>query len=144
MKALTLRQPWASLVMAGIKDVENRTWRTNYRGRLVIHAGSGIDREGMNEHGQLLADYPHGAILGTVELVDCVEHSTSPWAIAENWHWLLAEPRPFDAPIPAKGKLGLWTCEATDMALAEGDHLGPDRRGGRREGSGRKKRQRVT
>jgi hypothetical protein len=125
--------------MAGIKDVENRTWRTNYRGRLVIHAGSGIDREGMNEHGQLLANYPHAAILGTVKLVDCVQHSASPWAIAENWHWLLADPRPFDAPIPAKGKLGLWTCEADDMSLAEDDHLGTGRRDGRREGTGRKR-----
>ena len=85
VKALTLRQPWASLVVAGIKDVETRTWRTNYRGRLGIHAGSGIDREGMNEHGRLLTDYPHGAILGTVELVDCVRDNASPWAIAENY-----------------------------------------------------------
>jgi hypothetical protein len=98
--------------MAGIKDVENRTWRTNYRGRLVIHAGSGIDREGMNEHGRLLAEYPHGAILGTVELVDIVRDSVSPWAIAGNWHWQLADPQPFDAPIPAKGRLGLWTFTA--------------------------------
>lgn len=139
MKALTFRQPWASLVMAGIKDVENRTWRTNYRGRLVIHASSGIDREGMNEHGRLIADYPHGAILGTVELVDIVRDSTSPWAIAENWHWCLADPRPYDVPIPAKGKLRLWTCEVADMALAEGGHLSPDRRDGRREGTGRKR-----
>jgi hypothetical protein len=127
--------------MAGIKDVENRTWRTNYRGRLVIHAGSGIDREGMNEHGRLLDDYPHGAILGTVELIDCVRDSTSPWAIADNWHWLLADPRPFVMPIPATGRLGLWNCEVAGMALAEGDHLGTNRRDGRREGAGRKRKQ---
>ena len=141
MQALTLRQPWACLVVAGIKDVENRTWRTNYRGRLVIHAGSGIDREGMNENGRLLADYPHGAILGTVKLVDIVRDSASPWEIAGNWHWLLTDPLPYDVPIPAKGKLGLWTCEATDMVLAEGDHLGTNRHGGRREGAGRKRKQ---
>ncbi len=138
--------------MAGIKDVENRTWRTNYRGRLVIHAGSGIDREGMNEHGRLLADYPHGAILGTVELVDCVRDSTSPWAIDERWHWLLADPRPYDAPIPVKGKLGLWTYEVADMELAQGGNLSEalekpvalDGRGGPRVGAGRKKREAVS
>jgi len=133
VQAITLDQPWASLVMAGINDVEYRTWRTNYRGRLAVHAGSGIDREGMNEHGRLLADYPHGAILGTVELVDSVRDSASPWAIADNWHWLLADPWPLETPIAAKGKLGLWTCEVADMALAEGDHLDTYRRGGWRE-----------
>ena len=140
MQALTLRQPWACLVVAGIKDVENRTWRTNHRGRLVIHAGSAIDREVMDEHGRLLADCPRGAILGAVELVDIVRDSASPWAIAGNWHWLLDDPRPLLMPIRATGRLGLWTCEVAEMELAEAGHLcqdlekrvGPDRRSGRR------------
>ena len=40
MKAISIKQPWASLIAHGIKDIENRTWRTNYRGRVLIHAGA--------------------------------------------------------------------------------------------------------
>ena len=40
MKAISIKQPWASLIAYGIKDIENRTWRTNYRGRVLIHAGA--------------------------------------------------------------------------------------------------------
>jgi len=46
MKALSIRQPWASLIMAGIKPVENRTWKTNFRGRIWIHAGKRYDYDG--------------------------------------------------------------------------------------------------
>ena len=109
IKALTIRQPFASLVMAAVKTTENRTWRTNYRGRLLIHAGARDDREAMARHGHLLDDYPRGAILGTVELLDCVRDSESEWALADHWHWQLADPQPFETPIPATGKLGLWT-----------------------------------
>ena len=40
MKAVTVKQPWAGLIMAGMKDIENRTWETEYRGKLLIHASS--------------------------------------------------------------------------------------------------------
>ena len=40
MKAISIKQPWASLIAHGIKDIENRSWRTNYRGRVLIHAGA--------------------------------------------------------------------------------------------------------
>lgn len=109
IKALTIRQPFASLVMAAVKTTENRTWRTNYRGRLLIHAGARDDREAMARHGDLLDEYPRGAILGTVELLDCVRDSESEWAVDGLWHWQLADPQPFESPIPATGKLGLWT-----------------------------------
>ena len=39
MKAITIKQPWASLIVEGIKDIENRTWKTSFRGRVLIHAG---------------------------------------------------------------------------------------------------------
>lgn len=60
-------------------------------------------------HGYLLDDYPRGVILGTVELLDCVRDSESEWALDGLWHWQLADPQPFETPIPATGKLGLWT-----------------------------------
>jgi hypothetical protein len=60
LKALTIRQPWASLIIAGIKDVENRTWSTGYRGELVIHAGRSVDRAGLTEYGTSSLSQPPG------------------------------------------------------------------------------------
>lgn len=112
--AITIRQPWASLIMIGVKTVENRDWQADYRGTLVIHAGKGIDREAMREHGHLIGgEYPAGAIIGVVDLVGCVRDSPSPWAVRGQWHWLLANPRPC-VPVPVRGKLGLWRVSDED------------------------------
>jgi hypothetical protein len=45
--ALSIRQPWASLIVAGLKPVENRSWRVRYRGPLLIHAGQRVDVDGL-------------------------------------------------------------------------------------------------
>jgi ASCH domain len=115
MKTLTIRQPWASLVISGIKTVENRSWNTNYRGELIIHAGLGIDRDApafvVSIGAELPEDLPAGTILGTVRLVDVVTDSDSPWAEAGKFHWVLADPKPWTEPVPAKGKLKLWDCD---------------------------------
>ena len=115
MKTLTIRQPWASLIIAGVKDVENRSWPTKYRGSLLIHAGKGIDH---SEWTGTLDDMPAGVIIGVVDLVDCVRDSGSEWAEPDSWHWVLANPRPLPEPIPAKGKLGLWNVEPGDRIAA--------------------------
>lgn len=47
MKAISIKQPWASLIAHGIKDIENRSWRTNYRGRVLIHAGASKKKVGV-------------------------------------------------------------------------------------------------
>ena len=47
MKAITIKQPWASLIVAGIKDIENRTWKTSFRGRVLIHAAKTPVKEGL-------------------------------------------------------------------------------------------------
>lgn len=88
MKALSIRQPWAWLVVNGHKDVENRDWPTNYRGRLVIHTGAKVDEDAVDAY-QLaeslgitippLSSLPRGGIVGMVELVDTVRESSSPW-----------------------------------------------------------------
>lgn len=117
MRAITIQQPWASLIMAratnpAAKDIENRTWTTRYRGPLAIHAGKTIDRHGFSHaemHGIELPDpLPLGVVLGTVTLVDVVEHAQSSWASAGQWHWVLADPIPRAEPVPARGALGLW------------------------------------
>ena len=114
-KVLTVRQPHASLIMAGVKTCENRSWAISFRGTLVIHAGMGTDR---SEWSEVLDEMPQGALLGTVEVVDCVQDSTSEWAEAGSWHWVLANPRPFATPVPMKGKLGLWNVELADELVA--------------------------
>lgn len=64
MKALTISQPYASLIADGFKFVENRKWRTNYRGWIAIHAGLGTQYLTRRE----LCDYPIGCIVGIAKL----------------------------------------------------------------------------
>jgi len=104
MKALTVRQPWAELIIRGRKDVENRTRRTNHRGLLAIHAGLGFDEHEPRVRGP----FDHSAIIGVVTVVDCIQGSKSPWALKEQWHWLLSDAIRLSKPIPYRGKLGLW------------------------------------
>lgn len=119
MKALTVRQPWAALIIHGGKDVENRTWRTNYRGRLLIHAASSRPDVAHDVRLRLIAaayrmDY--GGVLGSVAVVDCVTDYDSEWAMPGMWHWVLAdpEPLPFD---PCPGRLGLWDYPALERTV---------------------------
>ena len=127
MKTLTIQQPWAAAIIHGAKDIENRTWLTRYRGTLAIHAGAGSFR--IYDPDVWMIQYapgavgliaPHrctkGAIIGVVDLVDCVRDSSSPWASPDCYHWVLSNPRAIQ-PIPAMGRLGLW--DVPQHALAE-------------------------
>ena len=96
MKALSIKQPWASLIAHGIKDIENRTWKTNFRGRIYIHASGAkvIDcLRVLNEEQYLIAqkhflklglnkfsDLPTSAIIGEVDIADCIINHPSIWA----------------------------------------------------------------
>lgn len=71
MKALTISQPYASLIANGEKWVENRVWQTSYRGELAIHAGLGLQYLKKRE----LAKYPNGCVICITKLAACVEHS---------------------------------------------------------------------
>jgi hypothetical protein len=70
MKALSIRQPWAELILRGEKDVENRSWLTHHRGPLLIHASKTLVRESMDEFGLDEETIPRGALVGVVEVVD--------------------------------------------------------------------------
>jgi ASCH domain len=93
------------------KDVENRKQRTRHRGRLWIHAGLFKRRDAHDlwaaEAGLWVPPepLPRGVILGSVELVDCVEDSDSPWAIPGHYHWVLRSPRLLVRSVPAVGSL---------------------------------------
>ena len=68
MKAITISQPWARLIASGEKFVENRSWSTNYRGPIAIHAGLGTQYLSKEE----LAEYPTSAVIAIARLAACV------------------------------------------------------------------------
>ena len=72
MKVITIKQPWATLIAEGYKEYEFRTWKTKYRGEILIHAGKGIDKEAMERFEYLNLNYPKGCILAKAKLTDCV------------------------------------------------------------------------
>jgi hypothetical protein len=128
MKAISIQQPWAWALFHG-KPVENRTWRTDYRGDLLIHASKVFDMDGfkwLRSHGYLLDDrgaeiirsdkilgyygnnipswFDLGCIIGKVNMVDCVVHHPEEWFFGPYGH-VYANPIEFKTPIPFKGKL---------------------------------------
>lgn len=109
MKVLSIRQPWAHLIIAGIKRIENRTWNTNYRGPLLIHASQRFDSSFQpTSFGQLerLKDEPRGAIIGRVDLIDVVTESSDP-SFEGPFGFVLRNPK-LIRPHPMKGRLGLF------------------------------------
>jgi hypothetical protein len=108
---LSVRQPYAWAIVSGIKDVENRSWLTNIRGRIFIHAGKnkdGVD-DGMDDpRGKGVRKLPKeqdlvfGAIIGSVEIVDCVEKHGSKWFAKGNFGLLLEKPRTLKVPVSMK------------------------------------------
>lgn len=123
MKVLTIKQPWATLIMHGDKRFEFRSWQTKYRGDLLIHAGKGIDKEAMKRLAKYIPeDMPTGKILGKVNLVDCIKMSSefkeillrenkdiyTDSSFKENYAWQLEDVEVFKEPIEAKGNLSLW------------------------------------
>lgn len=120
MKALSIKQPWAELILRGIKDVENRTWKTNHRGLLLIHTSKGLDADAMlalnnNEIPGIkwpdefkVGNLPKGAIVGVCKIHICSFSKHSQWHEDGLWGWYLKNIRRFDEPIPYRGQLGLF------------------------------------
>lgn len=165
MKAISVQQPWASLIVHGIKDIENRTWQTKFRGKVYIHATakeSGAlyellnDKqiEKMNNHwtDSPYPNRPLSAIIGEVDIVDCVINHPSIWAektpyreeddfmdekdernyyknilpnIKPIYNWVLANPVLYEKPIlNVKGALSFWEPEdCLQECIACGEHL---------------------
>lgn len=104
MKALSIKEPWSTLIIEGGKTIELRTWRTKYRGPVLIHrSGKG------------------GGIIGTMEIADIIEiespdqfrslrdqHQAPDTFYQERlWGWILENAKPVEF-VPCKGRLGLW------------------------------------
>jgi hypothetical protein len=120
MMAISVRQPWAWLLFHG-KPVENRDWRTGYRGPLAIHAAKGMTRDEYKDALDFVCGFDpeltrtipdreslvRGAVIGTVMQVGCVRAHSSPWFQGE-WGHLYEGARELLVPILAWGALGLW------------------------------------
>ena len=72
MKVLSIKEPWATLIINGYKEYEFRTWKTNYRGKILIHASKNIEKENIIRFKELNLDCKSGFIIGEAELVDCI------------------------------------------------------------------------
>lgn len=117
MKALSIRQPWAHLIVHAGKDIENRDWFTNQRGRILIHAAKGMTRDEYADVREFcdrsanafVPDFDalqRGGVIGSVEIVDCVAHSESRWFFGR-YGFVLRDPRPLPF-VPFKGSLGFF------------------------------------
>ena len=115
MKTISIQQPWAWLIVNGYKDLENRTWATKYRGRVLIHAPKTVDKTGFQAQRewvqasgiQIPDDLPTGAIVGEATITGTVTASHSPWfegPVAIE----LADAVAYAEPIPARGQLGVY------------------------------------
>lgn len=131
MKALSIRQPWAWLILNAGKNIENRDWHTSFRGRVLIHAAKAMTRDYYDDMDCVLGfpegkrpaieippfeDLQRGGIVGSVEIVDCVQQSTSPW-FQGPWGFVLrdAQPLPFTS---YRGMLGIFDIAYTPEEIA--------------------------
>jgi hypothetical protein len=130
MKVLSIRQPWAWLIVNGHKDIENRTWPTMFRGEFLIHASKGMTRDEYEQashfafhvYGGCDLGLPNfealerGGIVGIAEITDCVSSSKSPWFVGEYGFVLRNACRlPFK---PMRGMLGFFEAPADCMVPA--------------------------
>ncbi|MCK1595878.1 ASCH domain-containing protein [Bradyrhizobium sp. 164] len=133
MKIISIRQPWASLIVVGgqnvqtgaieLKDVENRSWGTTYRGPVLIHASLRPDAIRPDEIERrfgvrLACEQQLGGVIGMVDIVECVRPHPSPWYAPEHFAFILANPRPLPF-IRWKGALSLRAAPAELLALVD-------------------------
>lgn len=132
MRALSLHRPWSTLVLEAGKDVENRSWKTSYRGTFLVHGAKAwssgafdiaeminwaTERFDLSPMPSIESEDHATGIVGAVDLVDICETTAGvggycgcgPWAMSGNYHWRLANPRPFAVAIPCPGRQQLWT-----------------------------------
>ncbi|MBW3624085.1 MAG: ASCH domain-containing protein [Armatimonadetes bacterium] len=141
MKAITLHQPWASLVAVGAKRIETRSWATSYQGPLAIHASKSMDFLGLcledpfdrvliNAGIETVNDLPFGAIVAVCKLAACEKMTEPLIAMAPEpersfghyepgrWMWMLEDVRALPTPIPVRGMQGLWNWDESGLEEA--------------------------
>lgn len=124
MICITVRRPWSDAIMAGVKRVENRTWRPPDRlvGHVIgLHAGATYEASAFRLIQRLwsavpgIDDSPKG-LLGTVRIRDVVESSDDPFFFGP-FGWVLEVDEVFRTPLRIKGKQGFWACDLESLLL---------------------------
>lgn len=127
---LSVKQPWAELILRRRKQIEVRSWSSQYRGPLWLHTGRNPDLDAMQHFS--LGELPFGAFVGIVEVADIVPFDLDRW---QKWHtdhltpgpwraglfaWMIANPVRLKRPVPAAGQTGLFPISpnALEMNLA--------------------------
>lgn len=122
MKVISIKEPWASLIINGYKEYEFRTWKTKYRGKILIHASKTPDKKALDRFKSLNLNYQYGCIVGEVEIVDCIviNDELNKELLNKNelvygatldrtgYAWKLENIEKYSKLIPINGKLGLW------------------------------------
>ena len=140
--ALAVQQPWAWLIVNGIKDVENRNWSLpeKYLGQLVLIHASARPPFSIATARDIVCEiharyglpgglrYPPmgrgvGGIVGMARLVGCTHDHVSPWAIKGQWHIQLAEARPLPF-MRCKGALGFFRVDYSPARAEQGSLMG--------------------
>jgi hypothetical protein len=119
MRALSIKQPWAWLIANGHKDIENRSWKTTFRGPVLIHSGKMYDGDmlGVQKiNGVVIPpivfrfpgrEIEMGGIIGMADIVDCVQQSGSVWHNSGSWGFVIKNARPLPF-MPCRGQLGFF------------------------------------
>ncbi len=130
MKVITIKQPFASLIVENIKKYEFRTWKTNYRGKILIHSAKTVDKNAMKKFEKYNLDYPTGCIIGIASITDCIkvddnfrnilksENDLVYSNTIKNKEWngygFKLEKVSKIEPIKVRGKLSLWEYDYKD------------------------------
>ena len=128
MRVLTIKNPWATLIVNNYKEYEFRSWKTKYRGKILIHSSQNLEKNMLDRFKDYNLNYINGAIIGEAILTDCIlvdeEFNTELRKLnpvvygrsnhVENYAWKLENIKMYDNPIYVKGKLGLWNYEGEE------------------------------
>ena len=122
MKALTIKQPFATLIAKGDKHYEFRSWKTNYRGEILIHAGKSVEEKYIKKYSCLGYDFPTSRIVAKAKLVDCIAlvgnknkeiidedpfiYGNEPDRVG--YAWVLSDIEEIHSDKEIKGKLSIW------------------------------------
>ena len=122
MKVLTIKEPWATLIIEGYKKYEFRSWKTNYRGKILIHAGKSFEKNTIDKFKDYSLSFSCGEIIGEAYITDCIKvtkeldkelNKINPLVYGNsnhigNYAWKLENVKRYDKTIKINGKLGLW------------------------------------
>jgi len=123
IKAVSIKQPWASLIVEGTKTIETRKWATKYRGPLLLVSSKQVDRYGPANC--VRGPQPLGMALAVANLVDCriMKRSDEEAACCQEYPgayaWVLEDVKPIE-PFPVKGQLSLYDVEIPDVLFLQG------------------------